>query len=55
MLRDLEHQAVAVVLRLERVQDLRQMAVELDVDDGADDLRDVADGLGFVGHASPPL
>ncbi len=46
MLRDLEHQAVAVVLGLERVQDLRQVAVELHVDDGADDLGDAADFVG---------
>ena len=44
MLGDFENQAVAVVLGFERVQDLRQMTVELDVDDGADDLRDVARG-----------
>ena len=40
MLRDFEHQAVAAVLGLERVQDRRQIAVELHVDDGADDLGD---------------
>ncbi len=38
MLSDLEHQALAVVLRLERVHDLGQVALELDVDNGADDL-----------------
>ena len=38
MLGDFEHEAVAVVRRLERVQDRRQVAVELHVDDGADDL-----------------
>ena len=42
MLRDLEHQAVAVVVGLERVQDRRQVAVELHVDDGAHHLRDPA-------------
>ena len=42
MLGDFEHQAVAVVGGLERVQDLGQVAVELDVDDGADDLGDAA-------------
>ena len=48
MLGDLEHQAVAVVAGLERVQDRRQIAVELHVDDGADDLRDAA-GAGVGG------
>ena len=43
MLRDFEHQAVAAVLGLERVQDRRQIAFELHVDDGADDLGDLAD------------
>jgi hypothetical protein len=53
LLRHFEHQAVAAVGGFERVQDLRQVAFELHVDDGADDLRDVADlgvdGSG-VGH-----
>ncbi len=44
MLGDFEHQALAVVVGFQRVQDFRQMAFELDVDDGADDLRDVAGG-----------
>jgi hypothetical protein len=35
MLGDFEHQAVIAVLGLERVQDRRQMAVELHVDHGA--------------------
>ena len=43
VLGDLEHQALAVVVGFERVQDLRQLAVELHVDDGADDLGDLAD------------
>ena len=42
MLGDFEHQAVAAIVGLERVQDRRQMAVELHVDDGADDLADLA-------------
>ena len=42
MLGDFEHQAVAAVLGLERVQDRRQVALELHVDDGADDLGDLA-------------
>ena len=51
MLGDLEHQAVALVLRLQRVQDRRQVAVELHVDDGAHDLANATD---FVGcHACP--
>ena len=40
MLRDLEHQTVAAILRLKRVQDGRQMSFELHVDDRADDLGD---------------
>ena len=40
VLRHFEHQAVAVVRGLERVVDVRQVAVELDVDDGADHLGD---------------
>ena len=43
MLRDLEDQAVAVVVGLERREDRRQIAFERDVDDGADDLADAAD------------
>ena len=43
---DFEHEAVAVVLGLEGVQDLGQVAVEMDVDDGADDLGDPADLVG---------
>jgi hypothetical protein len=44
MLGDLEHEAVAVVLSLERVQDLGQTLVELHVDDGAHDLAYMAFG-----------
>ena len=44
MLRDLEHEPVAVVLGLERVQDLRQLVVELHVDDGSQDLAHMAHG-----------
>ena len=51
MLRHFEHQAVAAVLGLERVQDRGQVALELHVDDGADDLGDLADGVGlWRGH-----
>ena len=42
MLGHLEDQAVALVAGLQRVEDRRQLAVELDVDDGADDLSDAA-------------
>ena len=48
MLRHFEHQAVAVVGGFQRVQDLRQMAFELHVDDGADDLGDAANELAEV-------
>jgi len=44
MLRNFEHQAVAMVVGFERVEDFRQMPVEFHVDDRADDLRDVARG-----------
>ena len=46
MLRHFQHQPVALVLGLERVQDRRQVALELHVDDGADDLGDSSDWLG---------
>ena len=42
VLGDFEHQAAAVVVGLERVQDGGQVAVEGDVHDGADDLADTA-------------
>ena len=45
MLRDFEHEAVAVVGRLQRVEDRRQFALELHVDDGADHLGDAAGGV----------
>ena len=50
MLRDFEDEAVALVGGLQRVQDLRQVTVELHVDDGADDLGDAARGLGWRSH-----
>ncbi len=40
VLRDLEHEADVVVGHLERAQDRGQLAIEPNVDDGADDLRD---------------
>ena len=45
MLRDFEHKAIAVVDRLKRVENGRQVAVELHVDDGADHLGDAAGGI----------
>ena len=42
MLGHFENEAVAVVGGFERVQDFRQVTVELHVDDGADDLGDAA-------------
>ena len=50
MLRDLEHQALAAVRGLERIQDRRQVILELHVDDGADDLGDLSDCVGRGGH-----
>ena len=50
MLGDLEHQAVALVLGLERIENRRQFAVELHVDNGADDLRDASRLEGCRGH-----
>jgi hypothetical protein len=47
---DLENQAVAAVRGLERVQDRRQVILELHVDDGADDLGDLSDCVGRGGH-----
>jgi hypothetical protein len=49
VLGDLEHQALAAVVGLERVQDLGEVVVELHVDDGADDLGNLAD---FICHVS---
>ena len=43
MLRHFQHETVAVVVGLQRVQDFRQMAVELHVHHGAHDLRDAAE------------
>jgi hypothetical protein len=47
VLGDLEHQALALVLRLQRVEDRRQVALEMHVDHGADHLGNAS---GFVGH-----
>ncbi len=51
MLGDFEDEAVGAVHRLERVQDLRQVAVEMHVDNGADDLGDPA-GLALGAHGA---
>ena len=42
MLRHFQNQAVAVVVGFQRVQNRRQIAIELNVDDGTDDLSDLA-------------
>src|SRR5215472_14295135 len=52
VLRNLEHQAISLIAGLERTQDRRQMTVELNVDDSADDLGDASD---FVGHRGSSL
>lgn len=46
VLRDLEHEADAVVEHLERREDGREALIEPHVDDGADDLAHLADGAG---------
>ena len=43
MLRHFEHEAIALILRLQRVENRRQMIVKVHVDDGADDLGDTSD------------
>ncbi|MEN9754642.1 MAG: hypothetical protein RLZ07_1024, partial [Pseudomonadota bacterium] len=53
MLRDFEHEAVAIVRRFERIQDFREMSIKLHVNDGADDLSDFA--RWFIGHGSLSL
>jgi hypothetical protein len=50
MLRDFQNQALALIVGLERVQDRRQHILEGHVDDGADDLADLAGGAGRSGH-----
>src|SRR6266404_9679081 len=55
MLRDLEHQAIAAVLGLDRIQNGGQMSFELDVDDGADDLRDASGLVGGCSHENSLL
>jgi hypothetical protein len=43
MLSNLEHQAIALVLGLERIEDRGKMPLELHVDNGADNLRNASD------------
>ncbi len=52
MLGDFEHQAVAAVPGLDRIENGRQMALELHVDDGADHLGNAADLVGCCSHQS---
>jgi predicted transcriptional regulator len=49
MLGNFEHETVAVVRRLQRVENFRQMRFELHVDDGADHLGNMAFGMGLGG------
>jgi hypothetical protein len=49
MLRNFKHETVAAIRRLERVQNCRQVILELHVDDGTDDLRDFPDCV-WCGH-----
>ena len=52
MLGDLEHQALALVGRLQRIENFGQMPVELHVDDGAHNLANLTD---FIrGHSGCP-
>ncbi len=50
MLGNFEHEAIAVIGRLQRIENGRQIAVELHVDDGADHLRDSAGGIRDIRH-----
>ena len=50
LLGDFEHELVAIVVGRQRVENGRQVAVELDVDDGADHLGDAAGGVRDIGH-----
>ena len=52
MLCHFEHQAVAAIFGLKRVQDRRQVVFKLHVDDGADDLCDFSDCVG-CSHVVP--
>ena len=48
MLRNFENKAVAKVLGFERVENFRQLAIEMHVNDGADNLCDATLRLGHV-------
>ena len=50
VLGDLEHEADGEILHLEGVQDLGETIIELDVDDGADDLGHLADVAARSSH-----
>ena len=50
VLGDLEHQALALIVGFKRGQDRRKLAFESDVDDSADDLRDLADEIAACGR-----
>ena len=45
---DLQHEGLALVFGVKRVQDLWQIILELNVNDGADDLGDFADCICHV-------
>ena len=47
MLGDLEHQALALVVGLQRIENRRQMPVELHVDDGAHNLANLTDFIAW--------
>src|SRR5262249_18334979 len=55
VLGDLEHQALALVFGLQCIEDRRQVPVELNIDDRADDLGDLSDDVGWGGHCSSLL
>lgn len=52
MLGNLQHQPDVVVLHLQGVEDGRQLAVKLDVDDGTNDRHNLAGGDGGGGHGT---
>src|SRR6185312_1807398 len=55
MLGDFEHKPVTTVLGLDRIQNGRQMSLELHVNDGADDLRDASGLVGGCSHENSLL
>jgi hypothetical protein len=54
MLGNFEHEALALILRLKRVEDSGQMAVELNVNNGASHLPDTANRLLSI-HGTLPV